>query len=93
MSAGRVCRRALVSGLVQGVGFRASTAARARALDLAGYARNLPDGRVEVVACGSGEAVQALCAWLADGPRSARVDSLELEEAPELPEDAGFRTR
>ncbi|HEX5421444.1 MAG TPA: acylphosphatase, partial [Gammaproteobacteria bacterium] len=49
------CRRFLVSGRVQGVGFRYATAQKARELALAGQARNLDDGRVEVLACG-GEA-------------------------------------
>ena len=60
----QVCRRCLVSGKVQGVFYRASTAERARELGVTGYAKNLPDGRVEVLACGDEAAVQQLLDWL-----------------------------
>ena len=76
---GRVCRRCLVSGRVQGVYFRASTAQRARRLGVTGYARNLADGRVEVLACGEAAAVNALCEWLWEGPTAARVTDVTLE--------------
>ena len=71
------CRRWLVSGHVQGVFFRASTRRQAEALGLAGTARNLADGRVEVIACGSGPTLDALAAWLHDGPPAAEVTSVE----------------
>jgi acylphosphatase len=71
-----VCRRCLVSGHVQGVYFRASTRERAQSLGVTGYARNLRDGRVEVLACGPDEAVAALCTWLSDGPPGARVSEV-----------------
>lgn len=77
---------AIVSGRVQGVFFRASTARQARALGVTGYARNLPDGRVEVLACGNADAVQMLCRWLETGPPAARVSDVRVEntsvEAP-----------
>jgi acylphosphatase len=72
-------RRCLVAGRVQGVFFRASTRARATALGVPGHARNLPDGRVEVLACGSGAAVQALCDWLWHGPPAAEVTAVDCE--------------
>ncbi|TAA28864.1 acylphosphatase [Pseudoxanthomonas winnipegensis] len=72
-----IAARFLVGGRVQGVGFRASTRERARALGLDGYARNLADGRVEVVARGEPAAVEALAAWLTRGPAPAQVDALE----------------
>ena len=75
----RLCRRCLVSGRVQGVYFRASTAQRARGLGLTGYARNLVDGRVEVLACGEASAVNALCEWLWEGPAAARVEDVRIE--------------
>jgi acylphosphatase len=64
--------------------FRHSTRVEAERLALHGYARNLPDGSVEVLARGAGAAVAELHRWLHRGPRSARVEAvLELEPAPE----------
>ncbi len=64
----------LVSGKVQGVGFRASTCGHARRLGLAAcHATNLADGRVSVVAMGEAAALDALQEWLGHGPPSARV--------------------
>jgi len=74
------CRRFLVSGHVQGVFFRASTRQQAMALGLTGYARNLPDGRVEVLACGDAAALQYLQSWLWEGPAQARVSDVQCEE-------------
>ena len=85
------CIRCLVSGRVQGVWFRASTRDRALQLGLAGRALNLPDGRVEVIACGPEEALEALQAWLRRGPPQARVEALRCEAIPERPL-AGFHT-
>lgn len=82
-----VCRRCLVSGRVQGVFFRASTARRAGSLGVNGHAINLADGRVEVLAWGEAQAVDALCDWLRHGPPAARVDALEIESA-EMPSPA-----
>ncbi|MDH3526576.1 MAG: acylphosphatase [Gammaproteobacteria bacterium] len=73
------CRRCLVSGHVQGVFFRASARQQAMALGLTGYARNLPDGRVEVLACGDEAALQALQAWLRKGPAHAHVSGVQCE--------------
>ncbi len=86
-----ISRRAFVSGRVQGVFFRASTAAMARQLGVTGHARNLDDGRVEVLAVGSEDAVGELLAWLREGPPQARVDDVQIEEAgvPQTP-PAGF---
>lgn len=84
MGDGLAARRFLVSGKVQGVFFRASTARVAEELGLRGYARNLPDGRVEVLALGSDRALQALAAWLGQGPPLARVmDVIEQTQDPE----------
>lgn len=71
--------RFLVSGKVQGVFFRASTRERALALGLTGHAVNLDDGRVEVLACGDDAAIEALQAWLHEGPPAARVQTVERE--------------
>jgi len=65
---------------VQGVYFRAATAARAQQLHLRGSVRNLPDGRVEVIALGADPAQRELGAWLWRGPPAARVDSVYVEE-------------
>ncbi len=69
-----------VSGRVQGVYFRAHTATRAIALNLRGYARNLPDGRVEVLAGGAPGAVAALLEELKRGPPQAIVTDLAVTE-------------
>ena len=76
-----LCRRCWVSGRVQGVWYRASTAAQARRLGITGYARNLADGRVEVLACGEPAAVETLCKWLWQGPPAARVADVRTEDA------------
>ena len=68
-----VVKRYLVTGRVQGVFFRASTARVARRLELTGYAKNLADGRVEVLACGMAHAVAELEAWLWQGPSASSV--------------------
>lgn len=74
--------RALVSGLVQGVWYRKSTQEEAARLGLAGWVRNLLDGRVEFVAEGSPAEVERLLHWARRGPPGARVDALEVEELP-----------
>jgi acylphosphatase len=80
-------RRYVVAGLVQGVGFRWYVARHARGLGLAGYARNLADGRVEVVATGSDVATLArLEELLRAGPAHARVDSVEAQDQADDPQ-------
>jgi acylphosphatase len=69
-----------VRGRVQGVGFRASAAHEARRLGVDGWVRNRPDGSVELEARGGPAAVDALCAWLAQGPRGARVTGVDAYE-------------
>jgi acylphosphatase len=76
--------RFLVSGRVQGVAFRAYTRAQANALDLRGYARNLPDGRVEVLAIGDAAAIERLAEWLQHGPPLARVETVVREVAKDI---------
>ncbi|MGB9429341.1 MAG: acylphosphatase [Gammaproteobacteria bacterium] len=75
-----VCKHCLVSGRVQGVVFRASAARRALEFNVTGYAKNLPDGRVEVLACGDVVAVDAFCDWLWQGPPAARVSEVVIRE-------------
>jgi len=75
------CRRFIVSGHVQGVWFRDSTRTQAIRLGISGFARNLADGTVEVLACGATESVSALETWLHEGPQRAQVDSVAEVEA------------
>jgi acylphosphatase len=75
-----VARRCYVSGRVQGVFFRASTRQKATELGCSGYARNLPDGRVEVLAVAEPEAIQTLIDWLWRGPPAAQVANVEVIE-------------
>jgi acylphosphatase len=87
----QACRRFLVSGKVQGVWFRESTRREAARLGLNGSASNLPDGRVEVVAVGSGKNIDQLSIWLRHGPAMARVDKV-VEETIDDPGLSGFTT-
>ena len=70
---------ALVSGRVQGVGYRAFARRKAEELGLSGYAENLPDGRVEVVAEGEEEDLKVFLEFLKRGPRLAEVRAVEAE--------------
>jgi acylphosphatase len=72
-----VCKKCLVGGRVQGVFYRASAAHRARELGIRGYARNLPDGRVEVLAVGDASAVNTFVEWLWTGSSASKVTSVE----------------
>ncbi|MGB9098735.1 acylphosphatase [Erwinia sp.] len=88
-----VCVKAWIHGVVQGVGFRYSTQHQAKSLGLKGYAKNLEDGSVEVLACGEEKEVQMLITWLKEGgPRSARVEKVleEPHQPPQMPD--GFTT-
>jgi len=85
--------RAIVTGRVQGVGFRASTAAEAHAYGVTGWVRNLADGSVELEAQGDETQVTALLAWCAQGPPVARVTDVLVEERDVLPDEHGFLQR
>ncbi|MGH8224739.1 MAG: acylphosphatase [Gammaproteobacteria bacterium] len=87
------CRRFFVCGRVQGVGFRYATAEKARELGITGDARNLPDGRVEVLACGAESALREFREWLEIGPSGAHVQDLKAEDAPCDQVPADFRIR
>lgn len=84
-------RKAWVSGRVQGVSYRASTQLVAQRLGLNGYAKNLLDGRVEVLISGEKEGVEALTEWLYQGPRFAEVHSVEFDDLP-FTDIEGFKT-
>jgi acylphosphatase len=70
------CRHFLVSGLVQGVFFRAATEDTARRLGLTGWVRNLSGGGVELVACGDEKKIEELERWLWQGPPHAQVEQV-----------------
>lgn len=89
-----VCKKCLVSGRVQGVFYRATCAHRADELGVRGYARNLADGRVEVLACGEEAAVREFVQWLWTGSAACKVAAVEVADAPEplRPMAGGFHT-
>ena len=76
-----ICRRSFVSGRVQGVFYRATCVRKAESLELWGYARNLVDGRVEVLACGEEAAVSEFIAWLWEGSPASKVTDVATEHA------------
>ena len=86
-----VARLYTIKGRVQGVFFRASTRRVAESLGITGHAINLPDGDVEVLACGTSAALDQLGEWLHDGPAHARVDEV-IARTIELEAPGGFRT-
>ncbi|MCX8048195.1 MAG: acylphosphatase [Methylohalobius sp.] len=69
-----------VAGRVQGVFYRANTAEVARRLGLVGWVKNLPDGRVEIVAEGKEENLQEFLVWCRQGPPAAQVTEVEVKE-------------
>ena len=76
-----VCKKCVVGGRVQGVFYRATAARRARELGINGYARNLSDGRVEVLACGDDASVSTFVEWLWTGSSACQVTSVEVSDA------------
>ena len=87
-------RRVVISGRVQGVGFRWSAATEAERLGVSGSIRNLGEGNVEADISGEPDAVEHFTEWLRVGPPGARVDDLEIEDLPDDdPEGSGFRIR
>lgn len=78
----KTCLRVLVSGLVQGVGYRYSTKQKAIALGIVGWVRNLPDGRVEATIQGEALSIDSMMKWFYEGPPAARVTAVETEQRP-----------
>lgn len=78
--------RILVSGRVQGVYFRMFTQNKAKHLGINGHARNLPDGRVEIVAEADNISIDKLIKWCKKGPVTARVDDIEIIDMEESDE-------
>jgi acylphosphatase len=81
-----------VNGRVQGVYYRGTTVTRARELGIRGYVRNLPDGRVEVLAQGEDAAVAAFIQWLWIGSIASRVTAVEVRDASATQLREGFRS-
>lgn len=82
--------RIIVSGRVQGVGFRWSTKREADRLGLTGYVRNRADGKVEIVAQGPATAVEELIAWAKRGPSFSAVSHIDVTELPPQASHTGF---
>jgi acylphosphatase len=83
----------LISGLVQGVFFRYSARLKAEELGIAGWARNLLSGQVEIMAEGKQEAVEQLVQWAHHGPRGAHVRNVEIEYGDYTGEFSSFSIR
>ena len=82
-----------ISGQVQGVFFRDSTRQKAEELNLAGWVKNLPDGRVEAVFEGPPEAVREMLRWCEEGPRQASVEDVDAEVEDAGGDLSGFEVR
>lgn len=82
-----ISKKCLVGGRVQGVFYRATAAQRARELGVRGYAKNLPDGRVEVLAVGDAEIVQSFIEWLWTGSSASKVTSVEASDVALQPHE------
>ena len=89
----RVARRYLISGRVQGVGFRFFAEAAGQREGLQGWVRNLRDGRVEIVSEGDAEALERFERVIRQGPPGARVDSVEVDSTSLSTRDTGFNIR
>jgi acylphosphatase len=87
------CRHLLISGRVQGVGFRMSTRQQANLLGVHGWVRNRPDDRVEVLTWGEKQAVERFVEWCHRGPTHARVVDVEVNEGSPDPALTGFVVR
>lgn len=90
---GLLRRHVYISGRVQGVGFRWYTRAQARALDLVGWVRNLPDGSVEAVFQGERESVEAMTEWCSSGSPSSHVKSVSVSDEPVVNRETDFEFR
>lgn len=86
-------RQLVVTGLVQGVGFRFQMANAARPLNITGWVRNRHNGSVEAVIMGSPEAVAGMIDWVRRGPPASRVEQVCVEQLESLPALHGFSQR
>jgi len=89
----KVARRFVVSGRVQGVGFRWFTQDTARREGAMGWVRNLPDGRVEATAEGDAEAVERFERAIRHGPPGAQVESVDVDDEVPTGRETGFAVR
>jgi len=80
----------LISGRVQGVFYRYTAQKVATRLNLKGWIRNLPNGKVEAIAIGSPSAVDTFIAWCEEGPPGAIVSDVKVEPLSSFPELEGF---
>ena len=85
--------RVAISGLVQGVAFRHETRKTALSLNLTGWVRNLPDGRVEAVFTGAAESTAAMLRWCKRGPRLAQVRDVQVREEADTESFDAFEIR
>jgi acylphosphatase len=83
----------IVTGYVQGVGFRMACQRQANSLGVKGWVRNLPDGAVEALFQGPPDAVDAMIAWCYHGPANADVDNVDVRELPVGEPERSFRIR
>lgn len=84
------CKRLVISGRVQGVGYRAWAREKAAELGIEGWVRNLADGSVEALISGTADAVEEMARACRRGPRFAQVTKIE-EEIADPPDEPGFR--
>jgi acylphosphatase len=89
----RVARRYVISGRVQGVGFRYFTEAAAAREGIHGWVRNTPEGQVEVSAEGDAESLDRFEHRIRNGPSGARVDDVQIDGATPSGRDTGFHIR
>jgi acylphosphatase len=89
MASASIFRRYLVTGRVQGVGFRWFVEREARLIGVGGWVRNCDDGAVEVLASGTNEQLGSLYETLKTGPRAARIDRVEVDDAAPF---SGYKT-
>ena len=85
--------RIVVTGRVQGVGYRAAAQNVAVELGVMGWVANRDDGTVELLAQGAAPKIAEFIAWCQQGPRLARVDAIEIDERPVGSEFSGFTIR
>jgi acylphosphatase len=88
-----VARRYVISGRVQGVGFRFFVEAAAMREGVSGWAKNLPDGRVEVAAEGDAEAMNRFDGHVRRGPPRAHVDAVVVDDVPPTGQMSGFSVK